>query len=376
LPMRSKLLPVILPVLLSLTALSAQNVIVNNYRVFSTIYIIIQQSQLFFNPEDETADYQLSVNLLDWDKRPVFQNIYELNWKRDADTAYSNMLIEITLKKLLPGDYKLITLLKNSSLGDKQELIFPIKTTEREAITSFIIAKNDGISFTPGKKELPFINADKCNLIVDTKADCDSVVLEYKTAEQTRRIPVQLNSGYYFDLLPLLKKERIEEAFVVYYNESKAYKVSWFPEFNCQTLWTKYSTADQLLQIKYIVSQTEWKLLKKLSAKSPEAAISYFWRRHSNTPESGRNDLREMFYARVQKADELFTLHKKLPGWKSDRGRIYIIKGEPDEIIGETFPSGKKPYIIWRYFRDGLEYLFVDKTGYGNYTLEEAINEN
>ena len=58
-------------------------------------------------------------------------------------------------------------------------------------------------------------------------------------------------------------------------------------------------------------------------------------------------------------------------GWRTDRGRIYIIYGEPDEI--QRFPnsSDNKPYEIWNYnqIEGGVEFIFIDLSGFSEYTL-------
>ena len=58
-------------------------------------------------------------------------------------------------------------------------------------------------------------------------------------------------------------------------------------------------------------------------------------------------------------------------GWKTDRGRVLIIYGLPDEI--ERFPNtiDTKPYVIWRYhnLEGGAEFIFFDRNGFGRYEL-------
>jgi hypothetical protein len=60
-----------------------------------------------------------------------------------------------------------------------------------------------------------------------------------------------------------------------------------------------------------------------------------------------------------------------IDGWRSDRGRVYILYAEPDEI--ERFPSSEnaKPYEIWYYHQieGSVQFIFVDRTGFGNYRL-------
>jgi len=64
-----------------------------------------------------------------------------------------------------------------------------------------------------------------------------------------------------------------------------------------------------------------------------------------------------------------------LKGWKSDRGRIYIKYGEPDEVYNEVHPLDLKPYIVWVYYRPNLVFVFMDMGGYGQYELRNKDEE-
>jgi hypothetical protein len=88
-----------------------------------------------------------------------------------------------------------------------------------------------------------------------------------------------------------------------------------------------------------------------------------------------RNENRERFYSRVLRADELFTIHKRLSGWRSDRGRIHIKFGEPEQIVNNAFPIGEAPSIKWYYYRLNRLFIFTDERGYGHYTLRNKDEE-
>ena len=61
-----------------------------------------------------------------------------------------------------------------------------------------------------------------------------------------------------------------------------------------------------------------------------------FWYRRDPTPDTVENEFREEYFRRVMYANERFG--GRIPGWKTDRGRIYIVYGPPDEI--DSHPSG------------------------------------
>jgi hypothetical protein len=71
----------------------------------------------------------------------------------------------------------------------------------------------------------------------------------------------------------------------------------------------------------------------------------------------------------------MFTIHKKLKGWASDRGRIYIKFGEPDEITTDVHPIGRYPNITWTYYKQNKEFYFADVKGYGQYILRNKEAE-
>ena len=128
---------------------------------------------------------------------------------------------------------------------------------------------------------------------------------------------------------------------------------------------------DEMKKIQYIATNEDIKMCAKLTGvEARRDFLSKFW----TDVESGnrnRSDLtRAMYLQRVILANEHYRAMGK-EGWKTDRGRIYILYAEPDEI--ERFPneSDSKPYEIWHYnqIESGVIFVFIDQTGFGNYSL-------
>ena len=100
---------------------------------------------------------------------------------------------------------------------------------------------------------------------------------------------------------------------------------------------------------------------KRLSTDDErESFIEQFWLRRDPTPDTMENEFKEEHYRRIAYANDRFA--SGIPGWKTDRGRIYITFGPPDE--NESHPSGGSynrpfdegggttstfPFEIWRY---------------------------
>ncbi|MEO0094669.1 MAG: GWxTD domain-containing protein [candidate division WOR-3 bacterium] len=108
--------------------------------------------------------------------------------------------------------------------------------------------------------------------------------------------------------------------------------------------------------IEYFVSTQEYKYFQTLKDEGRRLYLKRFWEKH---------DYNEIA-RRYEYADAHFQ-EGYLPGSKSDRGRIYIKFGPPDEIENRQFEESK-PYEHWQYY-NGLEFIFVDVRGTQEYTL-------
>lgn len=144
--------------------------------------------------------------------------------------------------------------------------------------------------------------------------------------------------------------------------------------------------------VAYIITDEERKAFKKLETDDErEKFIEEFWRRRDPDPDTDENEYREEYYERIAYANEHYA--SGIPGWKTDRGRIYIMWGKPDET--ETHPSGGSynresyegggststyPFERWFYrylpgVGSGVEIEFVDPTGSGEYRIARNPDE-
>ena len=142
----------------------------------------------------------------------------------------------------------------------------------------------------------------------------------------------------------------------------------------------------------YLISPEERTAFLQLSTNEErEQFIEQFWLRRSSNPDMPDNDFKEEHYRRIAYANEHFA--SGIPGWKTDRGRIYIIWGAPDEI--ESHPTGGTydrpmeegggstttyPWERWRYrylegIQENVELEFVDPSGTGEYRLTSDPSE-
>jgi GWxTD domain-containing protein len=134
----------------------------------------------------------------------------------------------------------------------------------------------------------------------------------------------------------------------------------------------------------WIITDEEAKAFKSLSNdEERDAFIEQFWLRRNPNPDSPENEFREEHYRRIAYANEHFAAGK--PGWKTDRGHIYIAYGKPDSI--DSHPSGGSyqrpmdegggetstfPFEVWHYrylegVGDNIDLEFVDSCQCGDY---------
>ncbi|HEU4400613.1 MAG TPA: GWxTD domain-containing protein [Candidatus Polarisedimenticolia bacterium] len=104
--------------------------------------------------------------------------------------------------------------------------------------------------------------------------------------------------------------------------------------------------------VRYLLSKQEDEAFRALSSDEERATfIQRFWAGRDPQASTPENEYRALFYRRVSEADRLFTESTK-PGWKTDRGKIYILLGPPDDLDQAGFPSGRSADVIRWTYRD------------------------
>jgi GWxTD domain-containing protein len=167
---------------------------------------------------------------------------------------------------------------------------------------------------------------------------------------------------------PLTEKQKKENEKAFKKEVSKTYK-KWLDE-----------------DVRYIITDEEREAFKKLSNdEERDQFIEQFWLRRDPTPDTVENEFKEEHYRRIAYANEHFAAG--VPGWRTDRGRIYIMYGPADEI--DSHPSGGEyirpqeegggqtstfPFETWRYrhledIGEQVEIEFVDTCMCGEYHM-------
>jgi GWxTD domain-containing protein len=138
--------------------------------------------------------------------------------------------------------------------------------------------------------------------------------------------------------------------------------------------------------VRWIITDEELSAFKKLQNNAErDTFIEGFWQRRDPTPDTAENEYKEEHYRRIAYANEHYAAG--MPGWRTDRGRIYIMYGPPTSV--DSHPMGGPyqrsaeegggqtetfPFEVWRYrYLEGIgqeiEIEFVDDCGCGAYEM-------
>ncbi len=130
-------------------------------------------------------------------------------------------------------------------------------------------------------------------------------------------------------------------------------------------------------EVVYIITPREREVFLKLQTdRERDIFIEAFWKQRDPDPRTPQNEFREEHYRRLNYANQFLGRGTGKPGWKTDRGRVYIILGPPSNI--ETYENimGVYPAQVWFYYGDpryglptGFNVIFFKKEGAGEYIL-------
>ncbi|MHB1701691.1 MAG: GWxTD domain-containing protein [Acidobacteriaceae bacterium] len=218
------------------------------------------------------------------------------------------------------------------------------------AIAAFILPFAVAMALSAGAQQAPPTDPTDHN----TSADDSPLPMTLQQSDPTQR--------------KLTDKEKIAQQRALREEEKGAYK-TWLNE-----------------DVRWIITDEEEKAFKSLTNdEERDNFIENFWLRRNPNPDSPDNEFRDEHYRRIQYANDHFAAGK--PGWKTDRGHIYIAYGKPDSI--DSHPSGGSyqrpmeegggetstfPFETWHYryiegIGDNIDIEFVDTCMCGDYHM-------
>lgn len=149
-------------------------------------------------------------------------------------------------------------------------------------------------------------------------------------------------------------------------DEKAKFKIKWTEELLLEHNWKLVVN-----QIALIAEQKEIKQLEEAETLDErKAALKAYWDSNDPFPETPLNELKAEFYRRIRVANENFGYLTR-PGWETDRGRVLVRYGVPNQIEDFPFSLGSYPYQEWHYYT-AIRYrtfTFVDDNHDGDYRL-------
>jgi len=113
--------------------------------------------------------------------------------------------------------------------------------------------------------------------------------------------------------------------------------------------------------------------MERAQGAQRDSLYEAFWQKRDPTPETPENELRDEFFRRIDFSNNAFNEgFSGRQGWRTDRGRVYIQNGPPDQIEKHAGEMGMASTEIWSYNRLNRRYLFVDRLSNGEFRLAKT----
>jgi GWxTD domain-containing protein len=147
---------------------------------------------------------------------------------------------------------------------------------------------------------------------------------------------------------------------------SQAYYIRW------EDQGTDIMEMELLVQsLSIIMNRESWQALNSANAEDRLNIIKDFWKKRDPTPETEINELEEEYKRRIYDANREYSfLRGGVQGWKTDRGRVYILYGSPTDVDTQpTVPGMSGRYEVWIYHQLQRSFVFQDKYNDGDYRL-------
>jgi GWxTD domain-containing protein len=376
------LIALLLP-LLSFSALSDADYNVSyeidslrNLTIQTTIFL--SSSDLVFLRENDSlykGEFSVSVTMLRKDKSPIksfFSDslLYFNNYQRTKEDSVINIFLNFPSDSMM--EFISIELSdKNSS--NKFNAVVESNAPKISKNGSYILSAN-------------FLNENDYFANDSIKLAVKSIITD--TAEYAINFIVQ-NSEKKVIFKQKFKKSATEEDTIAFFKDlyGGMYKVtlelirnnkklsSLYKEFSVKFSFinSEKEFSDLLSALSFIGKWNEIEKIRKAENTEREILWNDFWFKQQYHPEISSNVSYEEFLERYNYANKNFSGFKK--GFLTDFGRIYIMYGKPDEIERHLFDNDSKPFEIWYYWSFGYEFLFVDERGYGDYTLNNYMEQ-
>lgn len=157
---------------------------------------------------------------------------------------------------------------------------------------------------------------------------------------------------------------------------SRDFEIIQLDYFDSQPTLTAENAKRAGKMLKHLASSDQYQLYQKLNLAGKAQFLVRFWRDRDPTPETVENEFLQQVHKRFTYANEHFGWGKT-EGWESDRGRVLIQNGMPDEIERHANEADSNPYEVWIYHQDrSYHFVFGELRSGGRYALLHSNKED
>ncbi|OGC42623.1 hypothetical protein A2Y85_08325 [candidate division WOR-3 bacterium RBG_13_43_14] len=326
------------------------------------IYYTIPEIMLKYFTDDTMyfADYEVQLKVFDKKARQIAGDFWDKNVAKDSEMVSDSVKI-IVPESGISYDFKIIDLNGGLLLNINDNIS---KINYLSDIAWKMI--NDTMTFTYKVLNDKF-HVDSLSLVIDKIQQGSS--LQAGNYEDSIKLPVAaLPNGRYlaiFNLYAGTNKLDIVKLPVVIGRPFHQDETTWLLRVN---------------QLEYIASTKQINELKQAFMDERDSLWRAFWKKHDPTPNTEFNEQEVEYFRRINYCNEHFSHGDK--GWRSDRAKIYVRYGAPDEIQSRPYELYAPPnelentsikfydtYEIWLYYKINRRFIFGDHYGLGQFIL-------
>ncbi len=404
-----------------------------NGKTYTEVYISFYQADLTYDKEDSAlvAHFRHSILIKQKDSTLYDFSRKYMNTLRDQDRrSKTSQFMDVFSFELDPGKYQLVAGIADDVSGKtgeyKLDLDIPNYSTESKISSiqlstsiskakvhnsftnknNLLIYPHPSATYSPLNPVLYFY-FEAYNLLHEGNEECDYSYKYYISDPEGRRVKefpekhkssknhaiaeangvniITLGKGTYFlnveftdnnsgeklfarKRLMLDKPDRSTSA------SKLAARLEGYEEY---VNYKKSQLIDEFEKARYIATPEEQQIFNELDETGMKKFLAQFWKRRDPNKETPINEFKLKYFENLRITNEKFTTAFK-EGWRTDRGRVLLIYGRPDEIERNPSSVGTQPYEIWYYYSldGGSDFVFGDLTGHGNYELIHSTYRN
>ncbi len=316
------------------------------------------------------------------------------NTKNEQKTVKDRSVSSLKNFYLPPGKYRLTFTLKDQSSKTEKlkDYDFEVKNplTENVLLSSVMILSDYKVSESGQKEIEPLISAnvgmlDNFYLFFEGRyRGQDTLNKTYKISISTEKGEKIFDTTAAFILKPgmntLVTRINNDKYYIGEYRLSLADGSETIQSRPFTYRWSDVPAnirdLDKAIsQLVYIATGDELDYIKEGKTKEERMKrFVRFWKKKDPTPGTPKNELLNIYYARVKTATERYSHF--VEGWKTDMGMVYIIFGTPSTIDRHPFDADSKPYEVWTYYEEHRQFIFIDDSGFGDYRLVTPIYDD